>query len=111
MTARSPWRTLPWVAAGGAVGALLRYALVAAAPHLVTTLVINVLGSFLLGLLVSRCRENAWLRAVLGTGVLGGFTTWSALAVQVVDASEAVAALYLVLTLGLGTAAARRGMR
>lgn len=111
MTERSPWRTLPWVAAGGAVGALLRYGLMEAAPHLVTTLLINVLGSLLLGLLVSRCRENDWARAVLGTGVLGGFTTWSALAVQVVDASEVVAAAYLVLTLGLGTAAARRGLR
>jgi CrcB protein len=111
MTVRSAWRTLPWVAAGGAVGALLRYALVEAAPHLATTLFINVLGSFLLGLLVSRCRENAWARAVLGTGVLGGFTTWSALAVQVVDASPIVAVLYLALTLGLGTTAARLGLR
>lgn len=111
MTTRSAWRTLPWVAAGGAVGALLRYALVEAAPHLATTLAINVLGSLLLGLLVSRFRDNPWARAVLGTGVLGGFTTWSAFAVQVVDASAAVAGAYLVLTLALGTAAARRGLQ
>lgn len=99
------------MALGGAVGALTRYALVEAFPHLVTTLVINVLGSFLLGLLVSRRREDPWSQAVIGTGVLGGFTTWSALAVQVVDASAGVAVVYLALTLGLGTAAARWGMR
>ena len=93
------------------MGSLLRYALVEVSPHLATTLGINVVGSFLLGLLISRRREDPWARAVLGTGVLGGFTTWSALAVQVVDASPVVAVLYLALTLGLGTAAARWGLR
>lgn len=104
-------RLLPWVAAGGALGALLRDALVQAYPHLVTTLVINVVGSFLLGLLLVRHRDDERLRAFVGTGVLGGFTTWSALAVQVVDASTAVAVVYLALTLGLGLAAARVGER
>lgn len=99
------------MAAGGAVGALLRYALTALSPHLGTTLGINVLGSFLLGLLVSRRREDPWSRAVLGTGVLGGFTTWSALAVQVVDASPLVAVAYLGASVGMGTAAARWGLR
>ena len=93
------------------MGALLRYSLIDAEPHLVTTLAINVVGSFLLALLVSRRRDDEWSRAVLGTGVLGGFTTWSALAVQVVDASALVAVVYLALTLGLGTAAARWGLR
>ncbi len=97
------------VAAGGGVGAVLRLLIVQAGPALVLTLVINVVGSFLLGLLVSR-RPSPEVRAVVGTGVLGGFTTTSALAVQTVTSSLPVAVAYLTATLVLGIAAARLGL-
>ena len=73
---------------GGAVGVLLstmmRYAL---APFISTPLalaLVNVLGAFALGLLVGRIPEGTEnLRVVLGTGFLGGFTSFSAIAVTV----------------------------
>ena len=49
-------------------------------------------GAFLLGALVVRRPLEHWSRPLLGTGVLGGFTTMSGLAVQAVDAAPATAA-------------------
>lgn len=47
-------------------------------------LVVNVVGSFLLGLLTGLPHVSpAWF-AILGTGVLGGFTTFSTVAVETV---------------------------
>ncbi len=84
-------KTLALVCIGGAVGSGLRYA----ATHAVTqwalrvhgsafpwgTLAVNVLGSFLLGfLLTARAASGGVpedLRFAVGTGVLGGFTTYS----------------------------------
>ncbi|WP_200940048.1 fluoride efflux transporter FluC, partial [Aeromicrobium sp. Root495] len=45
------------------------------------TVVINVTGSFLLGLLVASAPDGAW-HDVLGTGFLGGYTTFSAASVE-----------------------------
>ncbi|MET0999317.1 MAG: CrcB family protein [Marmoricola sp.] len=71
--------------AGGALGAVTRWSLTSAFPvdgeHFPwTTLLINVVGSALLaGLpLVGAIRRRPWLALLLGTGVLGGFTTMSA---------------------------------
>lgn len=102
---------LALVALGGVLGSLARYGLVTAAPHLVTTLAINVVGSFLLGALVARRDPAHWSRPLLGTGFLGGFTTMSAVAVQVVASSAGAAVLYLTATLVLGVAAAAAGLR
>ncbi|MDX6267994.1 MAG: fluoride exporter [Frankiales bacterium] len=99
------------VAAGGVGGSLTRYGLVEAFPHLVTTLVINVVGAFLLGVLVARHPAGHWSRPLLGTGFLGGFTTMSALAVQTVTSDFAAAVGYLVASLVLGVAAALVGLR
>lgn len=76
------------VAVGGAVGALLRWLLDGgwAQGWPWPTLVINVLGCLLLGVLTvlaSRFAMPGWVKPGLGTGVLGGFTTFSAYAVQV----------------------------
>lgn len=76
---------------GGIVGTSLRFILGAAVPESaqVVTLLINVVGSFVLGLLVSALWSKpstpAWLKAGLGTGLLGGFTTFSALALDIAD--------------------------
>ena len=81
------------VVLGGAIGVALRAALQLpleqAASDLAlpaATLAINVTGSFLLGVLVGWAGErHTLLRAFAGTGILGGFTTYSAFAVQLVE--------------------------
>lgn len=75
------------VAAGGAAGALARWAVVATWPTAVGgagwgTLAVNLAGCFLLGVLVARAEPDSLLRLGLGTGVLGGFTTFSTLMVE-----------------------------
>jgi CrcB protein len=115
---------LPLVAvlAGGAVGTGLRLAVDLALPHSASafplgTLLVNVAGSLLLGALVARVWPVAptWLRAGLGVGVLGSFTTFSALAVSVVTLTEAgagaVALGYVALSLVGGILAAALGIR
>jgi CrcB protein len=66
------------VALGGALGSVMRYGasvLFGASP--VTTFAVNIVGSFCIGLLTATM-EGAAARLLLGTGVLGGFTTFSA---------------------------------
>lgn len=72
-------------AVGGAAGAVLRWWLTVAFPSSAgqfprTIFAINVVGSGLLAALplVPAVRRRPWLVLLLGTGVLGGFTTMSA---------------------------------
>jgi CrcB protein len=78
-----------WVALGGAAGSCLRYWVsLLLGPVVVgqgfpwATLTANVLGSLGLGLVFVLGEGRTWfgadLRLLLGTGVLGGFTTYSA---------------------------------
>lgn len=107
---------------GGAIGTALRLGIDALLPHADDafpwpTLGINILGSFTLGALVSIAwdRTPAWLRAGLGPGLLGSFTTFSALAVSFVTLADAgawmLAAAYLAASIVLGLAAALLGLR
>jgi CrcB protein len=109
------------VIVGGLVGTALRLGLDALLPHADdefpwSTLVINVVGAFALGALVARVWPWApdWMRAGLGVGLLGSFTTFSAIAVSLValaDAGEWVtAASYLVVTVIAGLLAAWAGI-
>ncbi len=91
-------RALALVAAGGAVGGLARDAIGRAAPTApdafpVTTLLVNVGGAFLLGVLLGvlarRGTPEHPLRLLLGVGVLGAFTTFSTLAVEIVRLGQA----------------------
>ncbi|KQO97761.1 fluoride efflux transporter FluC [Leifsonia sp. Leaf264] len=117
-------RDLLAVFIGGIVGTGLRLSIDAALPHSTaqfpwSTLIINVTGALVLGLLVGALWKRPglphWVRAGLGAGVLGSFTTFSAVMVSVVGMSAAdavgAASVYLVASLVLGLAAAFAGLR
>jgi fluoride exporter len=82
-----------WVAVGGAIGSVLRFGVNLAAPRLLgndfpwATLAVNVVGSFLIGLITAFLAEKfvdqPELKLFLTTGVLGGFTTFSAFSLDV----------------------------
>lgn len=114
-------QVLAAVAVGGAVGACARFGVQQwwarpAAGFPWATLAINVLGSFLLGLLTVLTVVLAawwWVKPLLGTGVLGGFTTFSAYVVVtsefVLEDHLALAVAYVVATPVLCVAAAWLG--
>ncbi|MCU0270065.1 MAG: CrcB family protein [Acidimicrobiales bacterium] len=120
---RPDLRLVAAVAAGGALGAPARYALSELLPRdagelPVATLLANVVGSLLLGVVViwllERFRPTRYLRAFVGTGVLGAFTTMSTFAAEatllVRDDAAVLAGVYVALTVVLGLGAARLGM-
>jgi CrcB protein len=104
------------ISLGAGVGAPLRYFIDqnlrrSRKDHIpLETLLINVLGSFVLGITVRRSADISYL---FGTGFAGAFTTWSAFALEThglfKSKRSAVAWGYLVLTLVLGVAAAALG--
>ena len=118
---RAPaWQAWLAVATGGLAGPELRYGLGLAFPAAagtipLTTLGINVAGSFVLAGLttvwIARPRTAFWLRAGLGPGLLGSFTTFSAVMFSIDQLATAgeypvwMAYLGLSLVLGLGAAA------
>jgi len=122
---RSP-ALLLGVLVGGSAGTGLRWGAAQALPHDVGswpwgTLLVNVVGALLLGALLEALvragpdvgRRRA-VRVVLGSGLLGGLTTTSALALETVQlgASGALptAAAYALTTLVAGVAAAAVGV-
>ena len=103
------------VALGAALGAPLRYLVshwsregLHAVPT-VGTILVNVVGSFALGLLVGSGVDGRW-EALVGVGFCGALTTFSTLALEVWGAltdrrrTEAVLNVALSLALGLGAA-------
>lgn len=113
MSSRSvPAATLVAVALGGAVGAVLRWAVGEAVPDgggfPWTTFAVNVSGCLAIGLLpvVGAVTRRPLLTVALGPGLLGGYTTMSAYAEQsraLVAAGDTWTALaYLLGTLGAG---------
>lgn len=110
---------------GGAAGVFARELLmivipsVAGMPFAVFTA--NMLGAFLLGYLLERLatngdepRRNQNVRLLLGTGFLGGFTTYSAIAQGVVlmlnDGAIALALVYPLVTIVFGALASWGGI-
>ena len=112
------------VALGGAFGSVCRYLVGLGALRLMGpsfpwgTLTVNVAGSFAIGvlaeLIVARFGASAELRLLLITGFLGGFTTFSAFALDAVALFERGASLaatsYLVVSIVASIAAAIAGI-
>ena len=104
------------ISIGAGVGAPLRYFIdtnlrktrINLLP--IETLLINILGSFALGITVHRSANIGFL---FGIGFAGAFTTWSAFALETHDLFRArehwYAVAYLALTLILGVCAAALG--
>lgn len=112
------------IGAGGALGTVLRYALgLALAKQLggawpYGTFAVNMIGSCLLGMVAEGLRgatlAGVDLRLVLGTGLLGGFTTYSSFNLEVLHMLDhgliGKAAGYLGLTVGVCLVAGWIGM-
>jgi CrcB protein len=112
-----------YVALGGAVGSVARYFVgtliqgrgLATFP--LGTLVVNVTGSLLLGILMglplSAGPAAKEIRAFLTTGICGGYTTFSTFSVETVrliqEGDRPRAALYIGLSVALSLAAAGAG--
>jgi CrcB protein len=101
------------VGLGGALGAVLRYTVGQLlsdidAPFPASTLAVNTVGTFGLGLLTVAGAGEDWL-LLLGTGTCGAFTTFSSFSVETVRTWEggdrALAAGYALGTLALAAAA------
>ena len=109
------------VALGGALGAALRYVVsewvsVDSFPY--ATLSINLVGSFLLGVMAVGLAQNllsANLALLLGTGILGAFTTMSTFSVETVQMFEqgqgSSAIIYVALTMAFGPILALLGWK
>ncbi len=70
--------TLLQIALGGAIGSVLRYLTIWAVSAPIGTLIVNVAGSLVMGVLFVVLSSRPYLSPLLMTGVLGGFTTFSA---------------------------------
>ncbi|WP_448610733.1 fluoride efflux transporter FluC [Geodermatophilus sp. URMC 60] len=110
-------------ALGGALGALARWGVATALPHSPggwpwATLLVNLTGCLLFGaliaLLAARSPEPPWVRPFLAVGVLGGYTTYSAFAVEVVGLAEVgeplLAGGYVFLSVAGGVLAVAAGV-
>jgi CrcB protein len=112
------------VALGGALGSVARYVMVMQMTRWLGhgfpwgTLAVNVLGGMLIGVLAEAMAVKwpaaAETRAFLITGMLGGFTTFSAFSLEVVALAErgavAAAAAYVAASVVLSVGAAATGL-
>lgn len=117
-------KLIGWIAAGGAVGAVARYAVMIVAAQLWGaafpwgTLTVNVVGSFILGALV-EIFALVWspgegVRAFLVVGMLGAFTTFSTFSLDVVTLYErgalAATAAYIIASIVFSVGALFAGL-
>jgi CrcB protein len=113
---REPNRIGIGVAAGGAIGALVRTGLVEidVAMAAWALVAINVVGSFLLGVAVVKLSERPEILIAVGTGFCGGLTSMSTFAVDVAerlgDGRTTEGWMVLILTVVLAVAGAAGGL-
>lgn len=113
---------LTYVALGGALGAVLRYLTglgvmrLAGAGFPLGVVTVNIVGSFLMGLFVVMAERKGLLHLspLVMTGILGGFTTFSAFSLEAVSLFEkgatSAAALYVALSVVASIAALCLGL-
>ena len=108
------------VALGGALGASSRFGVNLIAPWSGAgvpwaTLLVNVVGGAAMGALFAFAADNRPLMLLLGVGVLGGFTTFSAFTLDVVllwqRGEMTKALLYILASVGLSVLAFVAGMQ
>ncbi|WP_308798215.1 fluoride efflux transporter FluC [Agromyces silvae] len=111
--AHRQWRYVGLVAAGGALGTSLRAAVTLLVPEVdvfpVATFGVNLVGAFVLGVVLEALARSGpdegprlGVRLFVGTGVLGGFTTYSALATATAELTSA-GSTWWAMAYGLGT--------
>ena len=112
---------LIWIALAGATGSVLRYGVAVAAGSLTRawpagTLAVNIVGSFVMGLVAAIAASgnlNETLRLTLVVGLIGGFTTYSAFNEEMLGllrtGAWGTAALYLSVTVIGGLLAGAAG--
>lgn len=109
------------VGAGGAIGSMLRYGgniLYNSKSFPATTFVINILGSFVIGMVMGFFLKNEspsnW-KLFLATGICGGFTTFSAFSYEnlllLQNGKVVISLLYIVGSVVFGIAAAWLGYK
>lgn len=119
------WGAISLVMAGGTCGTLIRHiahTMVGdAMGRPVATIIINITGAFLLGVLIetlairgTRMRRQREWRLALGTGLLGGYTTYSLISLDIagilLDDQPNGALIYAVVTLAGGAVASVAGI-
>ena len=105
------------VGLGGAIGSMARYGITILFNHLSYasqwgTLTANIIGSFLIGLLIATTRDSAYLFGAVG--VCGGFTTFSTFSSQALELLQSgqrlQAALYIIVSIISGLLATLFGI-
>jgi CrcB protein len=101
-------RLIGIVAIGGALGAVLRYSIPSLLPvnyGLSNTIIINLIGSLLLGILFGAISAGLDIgeetTLLIGTGILGAFTTMSAFALESIELlreNELMAVMYIFIS-------------
>jgi fluoride exporter len=94
------------IASGGFIGAVLRYLIDQQIPSLAGTLAVNFLGCIVMGMFMYESiyigKFSREMRIFFGVGIIGAFTTFSALAVQSFAAGPGIAVLNITANLVLG---------
>jgi CrcB protein len=105
---------------GGALGSMLRYGLgilLGVRSFPITTLFINIIGSFVIGIIIGLSLEsesfNLNWKPLLATGLCGGFTTFSAFSIENIQLIQQgkflLSGAYILLSIILGITAAWLG--
>jgi CrcB protein len=108
------WERIVVIAIGGALGALLRYAVEGfvddrLGPTVLGTFVVNITGALVLGVFLGVSEERfvppALARTAVAIGFLGAYTTFSTLVFETVDLAEAGSVATAFLNIGGSVAA------